>query len=157
MPYDCPMDDVKEYDPQMGDDAKKSFGRPPKYTDDILEQAHDYLMGEWKAIGDFIPSLEGLASYIGVSVRTIHNWKTDEAKADFLHICEGVMTLQSRFLINNGLLGVYSAPITKMMMVKHGYSDKVENINRNIEPKTVYIDPKEKADMEKNISDVVDG
>lgn len=124
-------DDVQEYNPTIGDDAKSKFGRPPKYTPEILEQAHDYLMGEWQKIGDFIPTLEGLASYIGVCAKTIHNWKKDGDKQDFLHICESVMTLQARYLINNGLMGIYSAPITKMMMVKHGYHDKIDTNHTN--------------------------
>lgn len=124
-------DEVKEYTPTMGDGAKSTFGRPPKYSEELLEQAHDYLMGEWKSIGDYLPSLEGLASYIGVCVKTVHNWKNDVEKKQFLHICNGVMTLQARYLINNGVMGVYAQPVTKMMLSKHGYSDKVDTNHTN--------------------------
>ena len=44
-----------------------------------------------------------------------------------------------------------------MMLTKHGYSDKVENVNVNPPEKLVFVSPKEHEDIEKNISDVVDG
>lgn len=151
-------DDIEKYEPVIEDKEKaKGFGRPPKYGDDILEQAYEYLTGGWKEVGQALPSKVGLALYLGVVSKTIDNWCKDDDKEDFLRICDAIMDMQHSCLLNNGLTGVFVAPITKMMMTKHGYSDKVENVNTNTERKVIYIDPDEKADIEKNIADVVDG
>jgi len=150
------QDDIKKYEPTMGEGKAKGFGRPPKYNDEILEQAYEYLIGGWKEVGQVVPSKVGLALYLGVVSSTVDAWCNDENKEDFSGICKAVMDMQHSCLMNNGLTGLFTAPITKMMMTKHGYSDKVENVNTNTE-KVVYIDPDEKADIEKNIADIVDG
>jgi len=37
-----------------------------------------------------------------------------------------LMAKQERMLANGGILGDYNTAITKLLMSKHGYSDKVE-------------------------------
>ena len=150
-------DDIEKYEPVMDEGKAKGFGRPSKYGDEILEQAYEYLTGGWKEVGQALPSKVGLALYLGVVSSTVDVWCNDDDKQDFSGICKAIMDMQHSCLLNNGLTGAFVAPITKMMMTKHGYSDKVENVNTNTEKKIVYIDPDEKADIEKNIADVVDG
>ena len=41
--------------------------------------------------------------------------------------------LQERKLLSNGLTNEFNASITKLLLTKHGYTDKVENTNTNIE------------------------
>lgn len=159
-------DDIKKYEPEYKarETRGKGFGRPPKYDDEMLEQAYDYIMGGWKETGQQVPSKVGLALYLGVVSSTVDKWELEgnsgeaehENKVDFSGICKAVMDMQHQCLMNNGLTGLFVAPITKMMLTKHGYSDKVENVNTNTERKVIYIDPDEKADIEKNIADVVD-
>jgi len=122
-------DDIKKY--EQVHDKKKPFGRPPKYGDEILIQSREYLEGGWKEVGQAIPSIVGLALYLGVVSSTVNKWKTENCKQDFSDICESILDMQHSCLLNNGLTGVFVAPITKMIMTKHGYSDKVDTNHLN--------------------------
>ena len=100
-------------------------GRPTDYTPEIVAKAWAYANGEWKEHGDLVPSVAGLASYIGMSRVTCYDWAKDENK-QFSYILEKIGTEQERDLITGGLSGKFNAPISKMMMAKHGYSDRIE-------------------------------
>ena len=97
------------------------MARPTKYNKDILEKANTYLT-EWVKQGDMIPSVEALAGYLDVSRKTLYNW--GDSHSEFLHILEEVNRLQAKTLINNGLSGDFNSAITKLVLGKHGYSDK---------------------------------
>jgi hypothetical protein len=99
-------------------------GRPSKYNDEILEQAEAYMLGGWKEVNDTIPSLAGLACYLGLSRETVNVW-SHEKKA-FSDITSGILALQERELVNRGLLKEFDSGISKLILGKHGYSDKVQ-------------------------------
>lgn len=101
-------------------------GRPTDYTPELVEKAWAYVDGGWKDAGDKVPSVAGLACQIGVRRETCHVWSHDEDK-DFSNILKAIAEQQERELINNGLDGTFTAPITKMMLSKHGYSDRIES------------------------------
>ena len=98
-------------------------GRPTKLTDELLAKAEDYV-DNYEAYGDPVPTVVGLALEIGVSRSTCYEW----AKADgrFSDIFTRAEETQERGLVRGGLEGKYNPAITKMMLTKHGYSDKVE-------------------------------
>jgi len=100
-------------------------GRPTIYGDNILKMARGYLTS-FKDMGDVVPSIAGLACVLGVTRETCRAWRNDPSKAEFSAILEELAQRQERELLNNGLAGNFNAPITKMMLTKHGYSDKVE-------------------------------
>jgi hypothetical protein len=99
-------------------------GRPSKYNDELLKQAENYMRGGWKEINDTIPSLAGLACYLGVSRETVNAWSNE--KPDFSDITTGILALQERELVNRGLLKEFDSGISKLILGKHGYSDKVQ-------------------------------
>jgi hypothetical protein len=99
--------------------------RPSKLTKSLINRAYDYLNGDWRDVGDHIPSLSGLACYLGVCNKTIFNYS--KQNDDFLHITTMVMTMQENRLINGGLAGEFNPTITKLLLSKHGYHDKVQN------------------------------
>lgn len=101
-------------------------GRPTKYTEELVAAAEAYVSGGWKDLGDKVPSIVGLAMEIGVSCETCHTWDKEEGKEAFSDILMRVRNGQHRELINGGLGGEFSPVITKMMMTKHGYSDRQE-------------------------------
>tara|TARA_Y100000593_G_C4318984_1_gene342588 strand:+ start:1565 stop:1951 length:387 start_codon:yes stop_codon:yes gene_type:complete len=101
-------------------------GRPTKYTDDIVDLARMYLEGGWQEQGDAVPQIAGMALAMGVERQTLYEWAKDDDKEEFSYIFTRVMALQERGLINNGLKGSFNPAITKMMLTKHGYSDKSE-------------------------------
>lgn len=98
--------------------------RPSELTDELIDKAYDYLMGAWREAGDLIPSLSGLACYLGVCNKTIHNYKNNNDV--FLHIVSRILTIQENRLLNGGLAGEFNASITKLLLCKHGYHDKAE-------------------------------
>jgi hypothetical protein len=100
-------------------------GRPTDYTPELIEKAWAYANGGWEEAGDPVPSIAGLACEIGVSRETCHAWAKDETK-EFSDILKAIAQEQERNLVKGGLGGVFNASITKMMMTKHGYSDRVE-------------------------------
>lgn len=100
-------------------------GRPTTYTSEVVEKAKEYLTNYGEA-GDVIPSAVGLAKYIERSRACIYTWSKEEGKEEFSDILEEVNELQNQVLINKGLSGEFNSNITKLVLGKHGYSEKRE-------------------------------
>ena len=98
-------------------------GRPSKYNKAILEKANSYLT-EWEEEGDMIPSVEGLSEFINIARSTLYKWSNE--KKEFSDILESINTKQQKVLINKGLSGLFNSNITKLVLGKHGFSDKQE-------------------------------
>jgi hypothetical protein len=138
--------DMPEKEDQM---AKKSnAGRPTSYTSEVIEKAWDYVNGGWIVAGDPVPSVAGLACEIGLNRETLRLWAKDEEN-EFFGILMKIAQEQERHLVRGGLGGVFNPSITKMMMTKHGYSDKIENEHSGpnggaipVEIKRTIVDPK---------------
>jgi hypothetical protein len=103
-----------------------SGGRPSIYTQELVKRARGYLTS-YQDMGDEVPTVAGLACVLGVVRDTCYQWASDPEKAEFSDILKELAQRQERVLVNKGLKGDFNAPITKMMLTKHGYSDKVEN------------------------------
>lgn len=101
-------------------------GRLTDYSPEIVEKAWEYANGGWIKAGDKVPSIAGLACEIGIHRETCHEWAKDKNKV-FSDILRAIAQKQERELLNNGLSGTFNPPITKMMLSKHGYSDKIES------------------------------
>jgi hypothetical protein len=99
------------------------MGRPTKLTEEIIKQAENYIAGDWEKLKHVMPSAVGLAKVIGVSKKTLYNWADNND--DFLHILAELNTEQEFTLLNNGLTGEFNTAITKLVLTKHDYSDKV--------------------------------
>ena len=97
-------------------------GRPTVYGDDILKTARGYLTS-FKDMGDPVPTIAGLACVLGITRETCHTWAKEPDKAEFSDILKQLAQRQERELVAHGLVGNFNAPITKMMLTKHGYSD----------------------------------
>ena len=96
-------------------------GRPSDYTPKLLKAAWDYV----ENCPDVIPSIEGLCEAISIARSTAYAWAKDEDK-EFSYILEALMTKQGKTLLNNGLDGTFNSTISKLILTKHGYSDKQE-------------------------------
>ena len=99
------------------------MGSPTKLTPELITKAAEYLV-VFRSEGDLIPTIAGLSCYLDISRSSIYNYK--DKSVDFLDILEKLESMQEKMLVNGGLSGDFNAPITKMMMTKHGYSDKQE-------------------------------
>jgi hypothetical protein len=106
-------------------------GAPTIYTEELIKKAREYADGAWKTEGDAIPMMCGLADYCGCSETQAYKWKKDEGKEEFAEICARVKSLQKRVLINTGLTRKSEASLCKLLLNKHGYSDKKEVDHRS--------------------------
>lgn len=95
-------------------------GRPTKYTPELLEKADYYL----STVGNELPSVEGLAVFLDIRRSTIYEWQKEHDA--FSDILEKILVEQAKKLMNNGLTGKWNSTITKLILTKHGYSDKIE-------------------------------
>ena len=97
-------------------------GRPTTYNKEVLELARDYVDN----CPNTVPMVVGLCKHINRGKTTVYNWAKDEDKQEFRDILEEIEQNQHIDLIEGGLDNSFNSAITKMMLTKHGYSDKVE-------------------------------
>ena len=98
------------------------MGRPSKLTDELVEKAADYLKNYTK-YGDAFPSAAGLACELGISRSTLYKWADENVY--FSDMLDNINVKQERVLLANGITGEFNAAITKLVLAKHDYSDKV--------------------------------
>ena len=100
------------------------MARPTKWNKEIEEKALDYI-SDYQVHGDMIPSIEGMAEHLGLARETLYDWakQKDKGFSDILGRC---MQVQAKTLVNNGLNNTFNSAITKLVLGKHGYHDKME-------------------------------
>lgn len=101
-------------------------GRPTHYGDEIVRRAKEYL-ATYEDEGDVVPSVAGLAVYLGRSRTLLHDWAADSDKSEFKDILEQIGAKQERVTLNKALVGDFNSNIAKLLLGKHGYHDKVDN------------------------------
>ena len=112
----------------MKKNLKNMGGRPTKYGEDIIRRSEEYINScvddlENKKVN--LPKAEGLAFYLKVSRSTLYEWGRNYK--EFSHILESLNQIQVNRVINEALAGNYNANIAKLLLGKHGYSDKQES------------------------------
>ncbi len=101
------------------------MARPTKYSEEMVETAEDYIVN-FSGYGDAIPSVVGLAVALETHRDTIYAWAKEEGKEVFSDIVKRLSTNQERKLLNGGLDNSFNPTIAKLLLGKHGYSDKQE-------------------------------
>lgn len=99
-------------------------GRPSKYTKDTLGKAKDYIRGGFEDNGEVVPTQEGLALALGITRKTLHEWKNHSDKPEFGDILDECNTRQTIMLMSGSLRGSMNANIAKLMLGKQGYNEK---------------------------------
>lgn len=100
------------------------MSRPKEFNESVLERAQYYI----DDCEDLVPSIAGLALYLNIARPTVYDWKGQYP--EFSYIVESIMATQEQRLLNGGLGGEYNASISKLMLTKHGYTDRVETDNQ---------------------------
>ena len=96
-------------------------GRPKTLTSEVKKKARDYI-NDFESYGHAVPSLVGLCRVINRSRQTLYNWSNDDS--EFLDILEAINESQELVTLNKALTGEYNATIAKLLLGKHGYTDK---------------------------------
>lgn len=111
-------------------DEKNAGGRPTSFSEQMLNDAWNYVQqfandeGKGENLKVNLPTIEGLALFLGISRSTLYLWQKEHDK--FSDIIETLQQKQASALINNGLSGNYNPTIAKVLLTKHGYTDKQE-------------------------------
>jgi hypothetical protein len=95
------------------------------YSQEYIDKAEHYLKN-YEEYGDTIPTHEGMADVMGVGRSTLYFWAKDEEK-EMSTILSRCNAKQARRVINKSLLGDYNPTIAKLLLGKHGYSEKTDN------------------------------
>lgn len=136
----------------------KQVGRPSLFNREMIERAKEYIRffqqsrstEEMENDVEVIPSVAGLALYLGVSRATLYNW--GDENEEFLDTLAILQAVQEVSLLNGGLRGRFNAQISKLALANHGYSDKQEIDNKSSDGsmsptviERVIIDPKDET------------
>jgi len=94
------------------------MARPTKYTPELLAKANTYLSTYTR----LIPSHQDLCIHLDISDATLYRWA--EEKAEFKDILAKVKQMQFVVAMDGGLGGEMNANLVKLLMGKHGLSEK---------------------------------
>ena len=100
------------------------MARPTKWSKEIEEKAVAYITN-YATYGDMIPSIEGMAEHLGLHRDTLYDWARQESK-EFSDILGRCMQVQQKTLVNKGLNNTFNSAITKLVLGKHGFHDKMD-------------------------------
>lgn len=119
------------------------MARPIEYSEDYIQKVDEYLavcQDEYaefhKTRGDKsdsydrlvkvkLPTIEGFALYIDVSVKSLYNWADNNPA--FLQALERIKTVQKERLLSGGLSGDYNPMIAKLVLSSnHGMREKTD-------------------------------
>ena len=110
---------------------KSTFGPPLKYSnDEILEKTEEYLE-TYETLGRKIPSIHGLAVFLGVDRTTIYQWVSDGNK-ELSNMLNYMKDLQAEKTLDNGLDGTFNPTICKLVLSKHGYHDNADKSGTSV-------------------------
>lgn len=104
-------------------------GRPCLLTPEVIKTAEAYLHNFKTKHKHAIPSVVGLAKVLNITRTTIYEWaknKEKDPEGRFSYIVEALDDYQEFELIQGGLDGTHNPTISKLLLHKHGHSDKVE-------------------------------
>ena len=107
------------------------MARPTKYTDDILTKVKEYIKTTGREQTE-LPTVEGLAVYLGISRDTIYEWIKPAHKYDeFSDTIKEIEERQKAQLINDGMYGgkeVNSTMAIFLLKANHGMIETEKRI-----------------------------
>ena len=108
-----------------------AMARPTKYNQEILEKAQHYL-DNYEEYDEVIPSAVGLALALNITRSTLYEWAKDEDKKEFSDILDNINKRQEQILLKNGLTNQFNSNITKLVLGKHGYTDRAQQSDTQV-------------------------
>jgi len=108
------------------------MARPTKYSTALLEKAQHYL-DHYEEYDEVIPSAVGLALVLNIRRSTLYEWAKADDKKAFTDILDNINKRQEQVLLNNGLNSKFNSNITKLVLGKHGYHDRAQQTDTQIQ------------------------
>lgn len=102
-------------------------GRPTKRTPALIKKAKEFfglIKTDPKHEAYFFPSVANFALWLHISRDTVYEWAKEDG--EFSDMIETISQIQENALMEYGLKGEYNPTIAKLVLTKHGYSDKIE-------------------------------
>ena len=125
-------------------------GRPTKYNDEMAEKAEWYVSGGYEELGDVVPSIAGLACHLDIHKQTVNEWA--DKHPQFSTYVKKVAQVQEKVCVSGGMTGKYNSSITKLLLSKHGYSEKQQidhtSSDESMKPTTIIIESAKMEDDE---------
>lgn len=141
----------------MSEEKKRPVGRPSELNEQVIECGWAYLKGGYKDQGNAVPSVAGLAFALGKSRNAMYEWAAQSQ--EFNDILKSINTAQEMLLVDGALTGEFNPSFTKLLMTKHGYSEKTEtnhtSSDGSMTPKGVVITPERFAEIAREVADEV--
>lgn len=107
-------------------------GRPTTWSEELEVKAWEYVNGGWQTQGDAVPMVVGLCAYIGRSQTSVYDWEKHEDKQFSDILCQ-IKEVQHLEVFSKALKGEYNSTMAKLMLTKHGYSDRQDvDVNSNV-------------------------
>ena len=100
------------------------MARPTKWSKELEAQAYEYIK-DYQKHGHMIPSIEGLAIVLDLHRDTLYDWAKQDDK-QFSDILGKLLNSQEFWLVQNGLNNTFNSAITKLVLGKHGYHEKMD-------------------------------
>lgn len=140
--------------------SKENYAGPtvPSKQDELFPKAQEYLHGGWRD-HNTVPSIAGLACFLGYHRESILRWSKNHPDT-WGDLYAKINTLQECMLIDGGLDKSFQPNFAKLLMAKHGYSEKVEvdatSSDGSMTPKSaVSVTPELAAEILKKINDEI--
>ena len=108
----------------------KPMGRPTNWSLELEAEAYKYLETWQEEHGHAFPSVVGLCEVIKRSRANVYEWAKHEDK-NFSDILNRINQLQELVVWNKSMKGEYNSTMSKLLLTKHGYSDKVDATTNN--------------------------
>ena len=82
----------------------------------------NYIQVGYKQADDQIPSLPGLAEFLGSTTEEVSEW---DDPAYLRQLC-ALQDKQQQIILNKGLTGSFNSTVVKLVLAKHGFSERTE-------------------------------
>ena len=99
-----------------------------KYRPEMVDIANEYIDNyNSEEHGDTVPQFASLAMLLDINRDTLYDWARQPEKYPGISgVMRKLKARQERVLLNQGLIGGFKGDITRLILSKHGYCEKVQ-------------------------------